>query len=66
MKKSHRREGVCIFVRELRDHKVRESLFISCDARESMSIEICNRKTRNAIFKGSTKFKGKLFCSPQK
>ena len=66
MKKSRRREGACIFVHELLDHKVRKSLFIFCDAIESMSIEICNRKTRNTIFKGSTKFKGKLFCSPQK
>ena len=55
MKKSRKREGVCTFVHELLDRKVRKSLFISCDATESMSIEICNRKTRNTIFKGSTK-----------
>ena len=66
MKKSRKTEGVCTFVHALLDRKVRKSLFIICDETESMSIEICNRKTRNTIFKGSTKFKGKLFCSPQK
>ena len=55
MKKSRKTEGVCTFVHALLDRKVRKSLSIICDATESMSIEICNRKTRNTIFKGSTK-----------
>ena len=42
--------GVCIFIHESPDCKVRKDLYINCDGIESLSIEIRKRKTRNTIF----------------
>ena len=52
IRKSSKAGGVCIFIHESLDHKhgVRKDLSINCDAIESLSVEICNRKTRNTIF----------------
>ena len=68
VKKSGKGGGVCTFIHESLDYKVRKGLFIHCDAIESLSIEICNRKTRNTIFNvvyrppnGDTKI-SKQFC----
>ena len=43
-------EGACIFIHESLDDKVRKDLSINCDSIKSLSIEICNRKTRNTVF----------------
>ena len=56
IKKSGRREAVCIFIYESTDYKVRKDLSINCDAIESLSTEICHRKTRNTLFKKAAKF----------
>ena len=40
---------VCFCLLKL-DYKVRKDLSINCDKSKSLSIEICNRKTRNMIF----------------
>ena len=49
MRKSGREGGVCIFIHKSLDYKVRKDLSINCDAIESLSIDICNGKTRNTI-----------------
>ena len=50
IKKSGKGGGVCIFIHDSLDYKVRKDLSINCDAIESLSIEICKRKTKNTIF----------------
>ena len=50
IRKSGRGGGVCIFIHESLDYKVRKDLSVNCDAIESLSIEICKGKTRNTIF----------------
>ena len=50
-----------LFVESL-DYKVRKDLSINFEGKESMSIEICNGKTRNMIFNSSTD----LLIEPQK
>ena len=50
IRKSGRGGGVCIFIHESLDYKVRKDLSINCDAIESLSIEICKGKTRPTIF----------------
>ena len=44
-----RRRGMYL-IHESLDYKVRKDLFINCDAIESLSIEMCNRKTSNTVF----------------
>ena len=68
IRKSGQGGGVCIFIHDSLDYKVRKDLSINCDAIESLSIEICKRKTRNTIFNvvcrppnGDTKI-SKQFC----
>ena len=56
IKKSGRREPVCIFIYESIDYKVRKNFFINYNAIESLSTEICHRKTRNTLFKKAAKF----------
>ena len=50
IRKSGRGAGVCIFIRESLDYKIRKDLSINCDAIESLPIEMCKGKTRNIIF----------------
>ena len=50
IRKSGKGGGICIFIYDSLDYKVRKDLSINCDAIESLSIEICKRKTRNTIF----------------
>ena len=61
MKKSRRREGACIFVHELLDHKVRKSLFIICDAIESMSIKYATEKLEIRYLKDLRNLKESYF-----
>ena len=50
IRKSGKGGGICIFIYDSLDYKVRKDLSINCDAIESLSIEICKRKTRNTVF----------------
>ena len=50
IRKSGQGGGLCIFIHDSLDYKVRKDLSINCDAIESLSIEICKRKTKNRIF----------------
>ena len=68
IRKSGKGGGVCIFIYESLDYKLRKDLSINCDAIESLPIEICNRKIKNTIFNvayrppnGYTKI-SKQFC----
>ena len=50
IRKSGKGGRVWIFIHESLDYKVRKDLSVNCDAIESLSIEICNKKTRNTVF----------------
>ena len=50
IRKSGKGGVVCIFIHDSLDYKARKDLFTTFDAIESLSIEICKRKTRNTVF----------------
>ena len=48
-RKDRKGEGVCVFVHENLNFKLREELSIKCDAIQSLSIEISSTKSKNII-----------------
>ena len=48
-KKNRKGGGVCVFVPENLNVKLREDLGINCDAIQSLSIEISSTKSKNII-----------------
>ena len=54
IRKSGKGGVVCIFIHESLDYKVRKDLAINCDAIESLSIEISNRKLETRYLMLST------------
>ena len=48
-RKNRKKGGVCVFVHENLNFKLREDLSINCDAIQSLSIEISNTKSKNII-----------------
>ena len=50
IRKPRKGGAVCIFIHDSLDYKLRKDLFINCDPIESLTIEICKRKTRNKMF----------------
>ena len=48
-RKNRKEGGVCVFVHENLNFKLREDLSINCDAIQSLSIEISSTKSKNII-----------------
>ena len=50
IRKSGKGGGACIFVHESHNYKVRKDLSINYHPIKSLSVEICNRETKNTMF----------------